>query len=59
VFQANLKPNQYFPMMSFEIHLEDIDMVMLEEVPKDAFKAFEEHRRAAEERRRATEAKEL
>jgi phage-related minor tail protein len=46
-------------MMSFKIHLGDIDMVMLEEVPKDACKAFEEHRRAAEERRRATEAKEL
>jgi hypothetical protein len=43
-------------MMSFEIHLEDIDMVTLEEVPKDARKTFEEHRRAAEECRRVTEA---
>jgi hypothetical protein len=59
VFQANLKPNQSFPMMSSEIHLEEIDMVTLEEVLEDARKAFDEHRRAAEERRRATEAKEL
>jgi hypothetical protein len=48
VFQAILKSNQSFPMMSSEIHLEEIDMVTLEEVSKDA-----------EERRRATEAKEL
>jgi hypothetical protein len=46
-------------MMSFEIRLEDIDMVTLEEVPKDVHKAFEEHRSAAEECRRVTEAKEL
>jgi hypothetical protein len=30
-------------MMSYEIHLEDIAMVMLEEVPEDAHKKFEEH----------------
>jgi hypothetical protein len=46
-------------MMSSEIHLEEIDMVTLEEVLEDARKAFDEHRRVAEERRRATEAKEL
>jgi hypothetical protein len=46
-------------MMSSKIHLEEIDMVTLEEVPEDAHKAFEERRRAAEERRRATEEKEL
>jgi hypothetical protein len=59
VFQANLKPNQSFPMMSFEIHLEEIDIMTLEDVPEDARKVFEEHRRAAEEHRRAIEAKEL
>jgi hypothetical protein len=46
-------------MMSSEIHLEDIAMVTLEEVSEDAHKAFKEHRRIAEERRRATEAMEL
>jgi hypothetical protein len=46
-------------MMSSKIHLEEIDMMTLEEVPEDAHKAFEERRRAAEERRRATKEKEL
>jgi hypothetical protein len=46
-------------MMSSKIHLEEIDMVTLEEVLEDARKAFEEHQRASEERRRVTEAKEL
>jgi hypothetical protein len=59
VFQANLKLNQSFPMMSSEIHPEDIAIVTLEEVPEDARKVFEEHRRAAEECRRATKAKEF
>jgi isocitrate/isopropylmalate dehydrogenase len=59
MFRANLKPIQSFPMLGSKIHLEEIDMVTLEEVPEDACKAFEEHRRAAEECRRATEAKEL
>jgi 5'-3' exonuclease len=59
VFQANLKPNQSFPMMSSEINLEDIAMVILGEVPEDARKAFEKHRMAVEECRRATKAKEL
>jgi galactitol-specific phosphotransferase system IIB component len=44
--------------MGSEIHPEDIAMLMLEEVPKDARKAFEEHQRVAEEHRRVTEAKE-
>jgi hypothetical protein len=59
MFQANLKLNQSFPVMSYEVHLEDIAMVTLEEVQEDARKAFEQHRRVVEERRRATEAKEL
>jgi hypothetical protein len=59
VFQAIIKPKQSFPMMSSKIHLEDIAMVTLEEVPEDARKAFEEHQRAAEERRRVIETKEL
>jgi hypothetical protein len=46
-------------MMSSEIHPEDIAIVTLEEVPEDARKVFEEHRRAAEECRRATKAKEF
>jgi hypothetical protein len=59
VFQANLKVYQSFPLMSFEIHLEGIAMVTLEEVPKDAHKAFEEHRRVVEEHRRVSKAKEF
>jgi hypothetical protein len=59
VFQAILKSNQSFPMMSSEIHLEEIDMVTMEEVLEDVRKGIEEHQRATEERRRATEAKEL
>jgi hypothetical protein len=46
-------------MMSSKIHLEYIAIVMLEEVPEDACKAFEEHRRAAEEHTRGTKAKEF
>jgi hypothetical protein len=59
VFQDNLKSNQSFLMMSSEIHLEDIAIVTLKKGPEDAHKAFEEHQRAADERRRATEAKEF
>jgi hypothetical protein len=46
-------------MMSSEFQLEDIAMVTLEKVLEDACKAFKEHRRAAEECWRVTEAKEF
>jgi hypothetical protein len=59
VFEANLKPNQSFPMLSSETHLEHISIVMLEQVQEDARKAFDKHRWATEERRRATKAKEF
>jgi vacuolar-type H+-ATPase subunit H len=45
--------------MSSEIHPKNIIMATLEEVPKEAHRVFEAHHKAAEEHRKAIEAREL
>jgi hypothetical protein len=45
--------------MSFEVDLKNVIMVTLEEIPEEQCKTFKTHRQAAEERRKAEEAREL
>jgi hypothetical protein len=45
--------------MSSEIDLKNVIMVTLEEISEERHKAFEPHRQAAKERRKAEEAQEL
>jgi hypothetical protein len=59
IVQANLNMNQSSSTISPKIHSKDITMTTLEKVPEDASKAFEEHMRAAEERRKVAKIKEL
>jgi hypothetical protein len=42
--------------MSSEIHMNNIVMATLVEVPEEARRAFEAHHKASEERRKAVEA---
>jgi hypothetical protein len=55
VNQLNLSSSD----ISSEIDLKNVIMMTLEEVPKEQCKAFEAHRHATEERRKAEEALEL
>jgi hypothetical protein len=55
VNQSNLS----FSVMSFEVDLKNVIMVTLEEIPEEQCKTFKTHRQAAEERRKAEEAREL